>query len=145
MSVNHIYDLELIINDIQRYCTNDWLRLCIDDGLRNKSRWKTHRVWGKIQEIKFGNGDYTGITRDVDKTILPDMNSIYLNITGYLTTYAAIKGDEKINEKMVLDYWKELKKFLKEYTKDSHSYSDWEEYVKTKINLKKRKFNMKSD
>lgn len=38
MSVNHISDLEIIINDVWIYCTNDWLRLCINDRSKNKSR-----------------------------------------------------------------------------------------------------------
>jgi len=142
MSINKIEDLLDVINDIWRVCTHEWLRLAIDDGTENRTRWANEPVWDKIQQVSFGAGAYTGVARDVSKSRVPSDKTMYLNGLGYLLSYQVAKGYENTSE-AIPHFLKDADEYLKEYTKASDQYTDAEDYKRTKINLKKKRFNKK--
>lgn len=141
MSVNTVDELIENSNDIWRYCTQEWLRLALEDTNKNITRWKTHPLWTAIEQVRFGAGTYTGILRDVSRSRTPNMKTLFLNCMGYMTNYAAHKGYDDLNEKVVLEFFSEAKEFLKEYTANSPIYDSPDVYTKTKINLKKKRYN----
>ncbi len=141
MSVNTVDELIENSNDIWRYCTQEWLRLAVENSNKNITRWKTHPLWTAIEQVRFGAGTYTGILRDVSRSRTPNMKALYLNCMGYMTNYAAHKGYDDLNEKVVLEFFSEAKEFLKEYTANSPIYDNPDVYTKTKIKLKKKRYN----
>jgi len=140
MSAISLADLLDTLNDIWHNCTNDWLRLGIDNGTINRTEWKTEPVWLELQKVLFGAGDYTGIVRQVDRSRIPDDRTLYLNGLGYLLSHQAKNGYENTFES-TLHFLNDAEKFLAEYTKKSKNYSSSEDYKKTKLALKKKKFN----
>lgn len=141
MSVNGLSDFIDVSNDIWRYCTDDWLRLVIEGDTENRNRWETHPLWNRLQLVKFQPGDYTGITRTISKSRMPDDRRLFLNGLGYITAYAAIKGFDDIDELTMIGFLLDMRKFLESYVKHLDRYNDSADYLKTMINLKKRKYN----
>ncbi|MDE1888918.1 MAG: hypothetical protein KGJ87_01070 [Planctomycetota bacterium] len=141
MSISTFSDLVSKINDTWRYCTHNWLRLIMVDKTINRTRWRTNPLWEKIQKIRFLDGNYTGVTRFIDKSRIPSDKMIYLCGMGPITAFSAKEGYDDINEDTINNYLTKAKKFLKEYTKGSDIYKDDEDYLKTKIGLKKKKYN----
>lgn len=141
MSVNSLPDLINTSNDIWRYCTNEWLRLVIEGDTENRNRWETHPLWLEIQQIKFQSDDYTGVTRSISKSRMPDEKKLFLNGLGYITAYAAIKGFDDIDELTMIGFLLDMRIFLKSHVKQLGKYQDFTDYLKTMINLKKRKYN----
>lgn len=131
------------MNDVWRYCTYDWLRLAIGDTTINKTRWNTYPLWEKIQQVRFLDGNYTGITRYVDKSRIPSDKTLFQNGMGYITAFAAREGHEDVTEETVIKYMCKSKDYIKKQTKYSNLYSNEEDYLKTKINLKKKRYNKK--
>jgi len=142
MSVNTLSDLINICNDLWRYCTNDWLRLVIEGDSENRNRWDTHPLWNMLQQVKHQPGDYTGIMRSISKGRIPNERKLFLTGLGYLTAYAAMKGFDSIDEFTVLGFLSDMRIYLKSYIKDMDIYEDYTDYLETKINLKKRKYNI---
>lgn len=137
MSLKTYPDLVSKVNDIWQYCTCYWLRLAIDDGTQNRTRWKTEPLWEMIQQISFLDGAYTGVTREVNKTRIPSDKILYQNgIIGYMTSFAARDGLDVIDEEAVMKCWSEAQDHLKRETRGKA-----EDYINTKLNLKKRKYN----
>ncbi len=137
MSIKTFSDLLSKVNDVWRYCTCDWLRLAIDDNTQNRTRWKTDPLWEMIQQISFLDGTYTGVKREVDKARIPSDKILYQNgIVGYMTSFAARDGLDVIDEKAVMKCWKEAQNHLKRETRGKDK-----DYLSTKINLKKKKYN----
>ena len=141
MTINSVTDLMDTINDIWRYCTVDWLRITIDDGTENRTRLEIVPFWENIQLVSFGAGDCTGIVRVVKKARIPSDETLFLNGYGFFTAYAAREGHENTFSAM-LNYVNDAKQFHDEYVKNSNLYQDGEDYRKTKLNIKKRKFNI---
>ncbi len=141
MSINNVKDLTDTINDIWRYCSVDWLRIAIDDGTENRTRLDIIPFWEHIQGITFRAGDYTGIVREVKKARIPSDETLFLNGYGFITAYAAREGHESIFSAM-LDYVSDAQKFHDKYAKKSDKYEDGEDYRKTKLNVKKKLFNI---
>lgn len=140
MSINTVSDLHRCVNDIWRYAVCDWLRLAVNDGDENRSRWKTDDFWKKIQEIIFGDGSFTGNMRYVDRSRVPADKTLFQGGMGYITSYAAKKGFENIAD-AVKSYLKESQRHFDSVTKISPFFKDGDDYMKIKINLKKKKFN----
>lgn len=137
MSVKTYSDLLSKVNDIWRYCTCDWLRLAIDDDTQNRTRWKTDPLWEMIQQTRFLDGTYTGIIREVNKHRIPSDKILYQNgIIGYMTSFAARDGLDIIDEKAVMKCWNEAQDHLRRET-----WGKDKDYLRTKINLKKKKYN----
>lgn len=137
MSVKTYSDLLSKVNDIWRYCTCDWLRLAIDDDTQNRTRWKTDPLWEMIQQTRFLDGTYTGIIREVNKDRIPSDKILYQNgIIGYMTSFAARDGLDIIDEKAVMRCWNEAQDHLRRET-----WGKDKDYLRTKINLKKKKYN----
>lgn len=141
MSVHSLQDFINTSNDIWRYCTDDWLRLVIEGGTENRNRWETHPLWDRLQQIKFQTGDYTGVTRTISKSRIPDERKLFLNGLGYITAYAAIKGFDDIDEFTMIGFLLDMRKFLESYVKHLGRYEDFTDYLQTMIDLKKRKYN----
>lgn len=137
MSVNTIADLLLYVNDVWRYCTNEWLRLGIDNGTENRSRWPTDELWKEIQRAIFGDGSFTGITRNVDKSRAPDDKTLFKGGIGYITSHAAKNGIENLDD-AVSSFAKDAKRFLDRFEGSN-------DYFKTKLELKKKRFNKGND
>lgn len=140
MSVNTFDDLVTIQNDIWRYCTEDWLRLAVDDGTENRNRWATHPVWQCLQRVAFGDGEFAGIGRMVDKSRIPSDATLFLNGMGYITAYAAREGH---NDPMgvVQSFLEDAGRFLDQYAGKSKRFTDARDYLDTKLRLKKKKYN----
>lgn len=137
MSLKTYSDLLSGINDIWRYCTCDWLKLAIDDDTQNRTRWKIDPLWEMIQQISFLDGSSTGVTREVNKERIPSDKILYQNgIIGYMTSFAARDGLDVIDEKAVMKCWNEAQDHLRRET-----WGKATEYLSTKINLKKKKYN----
>lgn len=141
MSITTFSDLLLKMNDVWRYCTYDWLRLAISDMTINKTRWNIYPLWEKIQQILFVDGNYTGITRYVDKSRIPSDKTLFQNGMGYITAFAAREGYENITEEIMIKYMGKSKDYIKKQTKHSNLYCNEEDYLKTKIHLKKKRYN----
>ena len=144
MSTSSMPDLALTINDIWRYCTNEWLRLAVDDGTENRSRWPNDELWQKIQDVRFGDGSFTGITRTVDKSRLPDDKQLFLNGIGILISYALKNGHKEI-WKVTDSFISDAIKFLDDYLKHSLDYQDSKDYIKKKMDVKRKRFNIKPE
>lgn len=140
-SISKLIELTECSNDVWRYCTNDWLRLVDEEEAKNRTRLETHPLWNEIQQVKFGPGNYTGITRNVSRSRKANMKAICLNGLGYITGYAAEKGHVTVDNKVMLELLTAMKDFLKEYTKNSPKYDGPEAYIQAKVNLKKKKYN----
>lgn len=140
MSVRTFSDLVEVQNDIWRYCTHDWLRLAVNDGTDNVTRWDNHPVWECLQQVKFGDGAYTGIARVVNKSRIPSDNTLFLNGMGYITAYAAREGHDN-PLKAASFFVNDARQFLKEYTGKTKRFRDARDYLDTKLNLKKKKYN----
>lgn len=136
MSIRTFSDLIEKMNDVWKYCTQDWLRLAVDDMTTNRTRWKINPLWEKIQQVPFVDGNYTGITRDVDRSRIPSDKTLFQNGIGYITAYAAREGHDGVNEEIITKYLVEAKDYLKEKTQGND-----EGYLQTKIHLKKKKYN----
>ena len=139
--ISKLIELTECSNDVWRYCTNDWLRLVEEEETKNRTRLETHPLWNEIQQVKFGPGTYTGVIRIVSRSRKANLKAIHLNGLGYLTAYAAEKGYDTVDEKLVLEWVADNKTFLKEYTKNSPKYDGPEAYIQSKVNLKKKKYN----
>jgi len=144
-SINTVSDLTECSNDLWRYCTNDWLRLALESKAKNKTRWKTHPVWIEIQQVKFGAGAYTGVCRDISRSKQPNLKALFLNGLGYMTDYAAYKDFDTVNLDVLASFIGDVGAFFREYSKRSQRYTGFEDYVRAKINLKKRKYNKPID
>jgi len=140
-SISKLVELTECINDVWRYCTQDWLRLVDEGKTTNRTRLETHPLWSEIQQIKFGPGNYTGVTRNVSRSRKANMKAIHLNGLGYLTAYAAEKGYFTVDEEVVLEWLSDNRNFLNDYTNKSTKYDDAESYTRSKVNLKKKKYN----
>lgn len=139
MSVNTISDLQIYVNDVWRYCTHEWLRLGIDEGTENRSRWPTDELWQNIQKVIFGDGSFTGITRNVDKSRVPDDKTLIKGGIGYITSHAAKHGIKSLDD-AVNSFARDVKSVLDgEYRTSSVKGSD--AYFKTKTELKRKRFN----
>ncbi|MDE2217763.1 MAG: hypothetical protein KGJ87_11510 [Planctomycetota bacterium] len=137
MSLKTYSDLLSKGNDIWRYCTCDWLKIAIDNDTQNRTRWEIDPLWKAIQGVRFLDGTYTGITREVNKTRIPSDKILYQNgLIGYMTSIAARDGLDAIGEEAVIKYWNEAQTYLKRET-----WGKDKEYLNTKINLKKKKYN----
>ncbi|MBI1910861.1 MAG: hypothetical protein HYS21_02555 [Deltaproteobacteria bacterium] len=141
LSINKAFELGECSNDIWLYCTQKWLRLAYEEKTKNRTRWQTHPLWAEIEQVKFGDGNYTGIIRDISRSRVPIVSTLFLNGMGYLTNYAALKGYDSINDTVVLEFCRDAKEFLKKHTENSSYYQDENDYLVTKINSKKKKYN----
>jgi hypothetical protein len=144
MSIHSVFDLVITANDIWRTCTQDWLRLAIDNGTINRTEWSTEPVWTLLQQVRFEDGDYAGVVRQVNRSRVPSDRTIFLNGMGYLLSYQAREGFENTSE-AIMRFASDADKFLAKYTKNSKQFASGEDYKQTKLALKKKKFNKKPD
>jgi hypothetical protein len=134
------------MNDLWRMCTVDWLRIAINDGTENRTRWETEPVWEKIQQVMFNDNGYSGIKRKVSRSRSPNMKRLYINGLGYLLTYAALNGYDSSNLSeaarcFLRDAGMYLDACVLNDDKSKKHYSDSLDYVDKKINFKKKKLN----
>lgn len=142
LSIHSVADLVSSLNDVWRYCTYKWLRLAVDDGTKNRSRWETHPLWSAIQQVKFGDGIYLGITRDASsyRSRVPSDKTLFQSGFGYITSYAAATGHDDITWETLLGYIEDIQKFY-ESSPSILGFDSFSDFARTKIKLKKRKFN----
>lgn len=136
MKINTPQNLTEQINDMWKYCTHNWLRLAIKDNTLNRTRWMTNPLWEKIQAVRFNDGKFTGILRQVNKSRIPSDKTLFQNGMGYITAFAAREGHESVDNETVSKYLDEAKNYLREQTNGRD-----EDYLKTKICNKKKKYN----
>lgn len=136
VSINTFSNLMEKVNSLWAYCASDWLRLAVKGDTVNRTRWKTHPMWKKIQSVRINDGKITGILREVDKSRVPSDKTIFQNGMGYLTSFAAKEGFENVTNETVISFLDIGKKYLEEITKGKE-----EDYLKKKINNKKKKYN----
>lgn len=138
MSVKTYSDLLNKVNDVWKYCTSAWLRLAIDDNTQNRTRWKTDPLWEMIQQVRFLDGSYAGVTREVNKARIPSNKILYQNgIAGYMTSYAAREGHERITEEVVVECWNNCANHL-----DKETRGKAKDYISTRIKKKMKVYNM---
>jgi len=135
------------LNDLWKMCTQEWLRLGVNNGTENRTRWETESVWGCIQGVTFNEKGYSGIKREVSRSRSPDIKRLYLNGLGYLLTYAALKGYTSTNlleaaKNFLRDAGTYLDACVLNDDKAKKDFEDSMDYVDKKINIKKKKFNM---
>ncbi len=82
-----------------------------------------------------------GIKREVDRSRTPSDKTLFQNGIGYLTAYAAREGHDSVNEEIINKYFAEAINYLKSKVKAPNKYRNDEDYLKTKINLKKKRYN----
>ena len=137
MHIKTYSDLLSKTNDIWQYCTCNWLKLAIDDDTQNRTRWEIDPLWKAIQGVRFLDGAFTGVKREVNKERIPSDKTLYQNgIIGYTTSFAAREGLDDIDEKAVIKCWNEALDHLKRETRGKDK-----EYLSSKINLKKKRYN----
>ncbi len=136
MKISTYLNLTENINDMWKYCTHDWLRLAVKDNTINRTRWMTNPLWEKIQDIRFNDGKFTGILRQVNKSRMPSDKALFQNGIGYITAFAAREGFENIDKGTLCEYLNRARDYLREQTSGRD-----EEYLKTKINNKRKKYN----
>jgi hypothetical protein len=144
MSVNSVSDLLITANDIWRTCTQDWLRLAIDNGTINRTEWSTEPVWTSLQQVRFEDGDYAGVVRQVNRSRVPTDRTIFLNGMGYVLSYQAREGFDNTSE-AIMRFASDADKFLAKYTMNSKQFASGEDYKQTKLALKKKRFNKKPE
>lgn len=140
MSVSTISDFKKSDNDIWRYSTFEWLRLGINDGTKNRTRWATEDFWQKVQDVSFGDGSFIGITRYVDKSRLPADKTIIKGGMGYITSHAAKHGLKNIDD-AIKSFAKDAKGLLDDSVGEASSVKGSDAYFRTKTELKKKRFN----
>jgi hypothetical protein len=129
-------DLKIKANTLWNYCTSKWLRLVVTDDTVNRARLVTNPMWKKIQDVRINEGKLTSILREVDKSRVPSDEILFKNGMGYLTSFAAKEGFDNVNCETVISFLDIGKKYLEEVTNGKE-----EEYLKKKINNKKKKYN----
>lgn len=144
LSVHTVSDLMSSLNDIWRYCTCKWLRLAVGDGIKNRARWKIHPLWNAIQQVKFGDGTYLGLTRDstLYRSRVPSDKILFQNGFGYLTSYATVAGHYEVTRETVFEYYADMQRFY-ENNSGMLGCSDFSEFTRIKIKEKRRKFNIR--
>ena len=136
MKINTFLSLKEKTNDAWRYCTQNWLRLAIKDNTINRTRWMTDPLWEKIQDVRFNDGKFTGILREVNKSRIPSDKTLFQNGIGYITAFAAREGFENVDKGTLNEYLDKAKDYLGKQTNGKG-----EDYLKTKIGNKKKKYN----
>ncbi len=87
--------------------------------------------------MRFLDGTYTGVKREVTKERIPRDKTLYQNgIIGYTTSFAAREGLDDVDEKVVIKCWNDALDHLKRETRGKDK-----EYLSSKINLKKMRYN----
>jgi hypothetical protein len=138
MSISTFSNLVEKANSLWAYCSSDWLRLAVKDDTVNRTRWITNPMWKEIQGVRINDGKFVGVLREVDKSRVPSDKSIFQNGMGYLTSFAAKEGFENVTNETVISFLDIGKKYLEDITKGKE-----EDYLRTKINNKKKKYNKK--
>jgi len=136
MYINTYSDLMEKANDVWVYCTDQWLRLVVNDDTVNRARWETNPMWKKIQGVRVNEGKITGILREVEKSRVPSDKTMFQNGMGYLTSFAAKEGFDNVNSETVISFLDIGRKYLEERTQGKV-----DDYLKTKISNKKKKYN----
>ncbi len=136
MKINSFSNLIEQVNDMWKYCTHDWLRLAIKDNTLNRTRWMTNPLWENIQAVRFNDGKFTGILRQVNKSRIPSDKTLFQNGIGYITAYAAREGHENVDNETINKYLDQAKNYL---SKQTHGRE--EDYLKTKTSNKRKKYN----
>ena len=138
MSVNTYLNLMVKANGLWKYCTGDWLRLVVNDETVNRARLVTNPMWKKIQDVRINEGKLPSILRKVEKSRAPSDEMLFKNGMGYLTSFAAKEGFDNVNCETAISFLDIGKKYLNEVTNGKE-----EDYLKKKINNKKKKYNKK--
>jgi len=58
----------------------------------------TDTLWEKIQDVRFNDGKFTGILREVNKSRIPSDKTLFQNGIGYITAFAAREGFENVDK-----------------------------------------------
>lgn len=138
--INTVHELKESMNDLWKYLTYKWLRLSIDDGTQNRSKWETDPWWEEIQNISFGDGCFSGRMRVIRNSTSPDIERVFLMGLGYLTSYAALNGNPTINLEFMEKYLMDMTNFLQEHIEKYPEYSSPKHYIESRISAKVRKF-----
>ena len=114
LGIESLYDLDTKIETLWAYYTQNWCIMRQPQKDSNISRWKTTKVWKKIQKICI-NYETTPLSRQVMKQGNEDVliNSCY----GSMTSLAAIKGFNTASETFL--YVIDTKKKQQEKSGDS--------------------------
>ena len=136
MSINTFSSLIEKANGLWDYCSSDWLRLAVKEDTENRTRWLTNPMWEKIQGVRINDGRFTSILREVDKSRIPSDQTLFQNGIGYITAFAAREGFESIDNETLSEYLYKVKNYLRKQTRGRD-----EDYLKTKISNKKKKYN----
>ena len=90
MSVDSVEDLKQRLADLWRYCTHDWLRVCIPGSKNNQSRWKVKDYWKLIQDGYNLFGKAYGVLRLKTKQL--NCDRLMKQARGCLVSAAAVIG-----------------------------------------------------
>jgi hypothetical protein len=90
-------DVLAAVADMWRYCTHDWLRLCVptDDGTR--SRWPLDPSWEVVQHASLRQAEL-GLARVRAKKGAASLARVIPQLVGYLVAFAALVGTRTLKE-----------------------------------------------
>lgn len=90
-------DVLAAVPDMWRYCTHDWLRLCIPTGDETHSRWPLDPRWHTIQTASLRQAEL-GLARIKVRKGAADLGRLVPFLVGYLVSFAALVGTKGVKD-----------------------------------------------
>lgn len=85
------------VPDMWRYCTHDWLRLCVPTGDETHSRWPLDPRWHAIQHARLRQAEL-GLARIKARKGAVDLERLIPFLVGYLVSFAALVGTTGVKD-----------------------------------------------
>lgn len=111
MGVKSFTDLLERLSDIWRYCTNDWIRICIPGSGSNQSRWQCKDYWLVVQDSFSLFGQAYGVLRYKAKDV--KYEHLIKQIVGCSVSACAIKANDCSSEQAIGNYIEALRRIFK--------------------------------
>lgn len=83
--------------DLWRYCTHDWLRLCVPTGDSTRSRWPTDPSWLVVQNAALRQAEL-GLARVKAKKGAAKLACVIPQLVGFLVSFAALIGTTTLKD-----------------------------------------------
>ena len=138
LGINHLGSLLLQQASAWKYLTTEWLRLTNPIETDNtKSRWPTHPLWEHLSNYAW---DITGSydIKRVKKERIPDDMYLFKNGLSGITTYMAVRGEEKLEQGLDNFIREAQQYFIDESRLTGVTMTD---YINEKVREKTRKYN----
>lgn len=90
-------DVLAAVADMWRYCTHDWLRLCVPTGDETRSRWPLDPSWEVVQHASLRQEEL-GLARVRARKGAASLARVIPQLVGYLVAFAALVGTRTLSE-----------------------------------------------